>query len=69
MLSSVIRTNAIISKNIIAPRVKLLHRKHCCLDVTVQTKRFTARAAKFKKKLLSLHRDPWVACLKRKKNS
>ena len=58
MLSSVIRTNVIISKNIIASRFKPLHRKHRCLDVTVQVKGFTARAAKFKKKLLSLHHDP-----------
>ena len=58
-------------KDIIASRFKLLHRKHRCLDVTVQVKekRFTARAAKFKKeKPLFLHHDPWVVYPKRRKN-
>ena len=71
MLSSVIRTNVIISKNIIASRFKLLHRKHRCLDVTVQVKekRFTARAAKFKKEKIVFTSRPVGRVAKKKEKN
>ena len=71
MLSSVIRTNVIISKNIIASRFKLLHRKHHCLDVIVQVKekRFTACAAKFKTKIYCLYITTRGSCSQKERKN